>query len=697
MRRIVLVVFALIAVLNGIEAKSLKGQKFDFVCQDSAFRDAFVDVDEWRKTPVRHRYVHGGFRSNGTRFSFYFPEQKQYEGRFFQYITPFPDSETSSQADQSPTSMIAFAIQHGAYFVETNEGGAIDFTNVQQGDPTIGAYRANAACAEFSRVLAQQLLGGGRPYGYCFGGSGGAYRTVGGIEQTEGVWDGAVPFVMGSPMAIPNVFSVRMNALRVLKDKLPDIVDALDAGGSGNPYETLTVEQRQVLQETSRMGFPLQSWEGYKWMDAHGFLVLYKSVVMADPTYFHEDFWNKPGYAGYEAPQSLKDARVQLVTTIKGIIGQDEGERLGLVTPMRPEERGSADAAWKSMGRGEGEKPVAYALNVNVPDIGLGGDLVILSGEAKGQVIQITKSKDNAVALAPTNALQLLAQVKTGDSVRVDNSDFLAVQTYYRHQVPTEDYYVWNQFRDHTGQPIYPQRQMLLGPGFTYSAAGCLPSGNIKSKVILVCCTWDREAFPWQGDWYRHKVEEHLGKKTDDNFRLWYIDRSTHGGLDDMTQVVNYGGALTQTLLDLSAWVERGIAPSPTTGYEIREGQVVLSDAAHRGGIQPIPVATIDGQKRKEVKTGETVRIHVAVSVPEGQGKLIATEWSTGLKQEFDRTLDMSTVSYNGSRAEFDIETSYDAPGTYFVSIKTISERNGNTNAIHNRIENIDRVRIVVK
>ena len=87
MRRIVLVVFALIAVLNGIEAKSLKGQKFDFVCQDSAFRDAFVDVDEWRKTPVRHRYVHGGFRSNGTRFSFYFPEEND-EFSYLLFVIP---------------------------------------------------------------------------------------------------------------------------------------------------------------------------------------------------------------------------------------------------------------------------------------------------------------------------------------------------------------------------------------------------------------------------------------------------------------------------------------------------------------------------------------------------------------------------------------------------------------------------------
>ena len=81
--------------------------------------------------------------------------------------------------------------------------------------------------------MAKKIYGCDRPYGYCYGGSGGAYRTTGGMESTEGVWDGSVPFVLGSPHAIPNVFGVRMNALRVLRDKMADIVDALEPGGSG--------------------------------------------------------------------------------------------------------------------------------------------------------------------------------------------------------------------------------------------------------------------------------------------------------------------------------------------------------------------------------------------------------------------------------------------------------------------------------
>ncbi len=39
---------------------------------DSMFSKPFVDVDEWRDEPVRHRYVHGGFKGTETRFSMYF-------------------------------------------------------------------------------------------------------------------------------------------------------------------------------------------------------------------------------------------------------------------------------------------------------------------------------------------------------------------------------------------------------------------------------------------------------------------------------------------------------------------------------------------------------------------------------------------------------------------------------------------------
>lgn len=695
-------IFILLAVLlcGSASAKSLKGQKFAFVCEDTQFKNPFVDVDKVITKPVKCRYVHGGF-DDGTRFSFYFPlDKSDFTGRFFQYITPFPDSETSAQ-NYYAASPIGFSIEHGAYFVETNEGGKLDFADpTTRKDPSIGAYRANAACAQFSRHIAQLIYGCERPYGYCFGGSGGAYRTTGSMESTEGVWDGAVPFVLGSPQAIPNVFAARMYALRMLRDKMDDIVDALEPGGSGDPYATLTTEQRQVLQEVTAMGFPIKSWYGWKYMDAHGFLVLYRSVVAMDQKYFREDFWNKPGYFGYDNPPSLQRDHIQAKAVVKRIIGQTEAEQLGLVAPLSEADRGSADRAWASMGSEIKEKPVAYEIDQKVDMPTLGGELMMLSGKGKGQQLQITGAKGGYVTLAAVNQPQLLPLLNVGDSVQVDNSDWLAVETFYRHQVPTKDYYVWNRFRGYNDQPIYPQRPMLLGPMFTRGAAGCLPTGKIHGKMILCCSVWDREAFAWQGDWYRKHVTEFLGNATDDNFRLWYTDRATHGGEDDPTEVVDYTTTLYQALLDVSDWVEKGIAPSHTSTYEVEDGQVILgADGKQRGGIQPVPYATINGKERADVKPGEQVTIHVTVDVPKGTGKVVRADWCIDGSKEFTQPVDMGQAKYSadGERVEFDQTVNYDKTGTYFPTVKVYSERKGDAKTPYTCIANLGKVRVVVK
>ena len=33
---------------------------------DEYFGEPYVDLDEWREVPVRHRYVHGGFAQTET-------------------------------------------------------------------------------------------------------------------------------------------------------------------------------------------------------------------------------------------------------------------------------------------------------------------------------------------------------------------------------------------------------------------------------------------------------------------------------------------------------------------------------------------------------------------------------------------------------------------------------------------------------
>ena len=51
---------------------------------DTLFKEPYIDVDELRTAPVRHRYVHGGFRGTDMRFSYYMPPAEQFQSRFFQ-------------------------------------------------------------------------------------------------------------------------------------------------------------------------------------------------------------------------------------------------------------------------------------------------------------------------------------------------------------------------------------------------------------------------------------------------------------------------------------------------------------------------------------------------------------------------------------------------------------------------------------
>ena len=141
------------------------------------------------------------------------PRRRRYQGRFFHPVTPVPGSEHSATEGRS-LGYIEFAVASGGYLVESNLGL---FRRALRGeDSTVAGFRASAAVATYSRVLAAEMYGEHRPYGYVFGGSGGAYRTMACIENGHGVWDGAVPYIHGTPMSMPSMFSVQAHAFRVL-------------------------------------------------------------------------------------------------------------------------------------------------------------------------------------------------------------------------------------------------------------------------------------------------------------------------------------------------------------------------------------------------------------------------------------------------------------------------------------------------
>jgi len=685
-RSIKLYVFVLIF----LSSVMLSQQKVD----KTYFNDPYIDVDEWRSLPIKHRYVHGGFKGTDTRFSFYFPEKKKYRGHFFQYITPAPDNENLSQLKSGEEDILSFTIANGAYFIETNGGGK----PTQNSDPLIGSYLANAAVAKYSKKFAENLYGTNKTYGYAFGGSGGAYRTIGGIENTEGAWEGVVPFVPGSPMAIPNVFSVRMHAMRILDGKFAQIVDALEPGSNVSMYADLDPEESDALREVTKMGFPPQSWFGYKTMGVHGFSAVYGGMVAADPSYF-KDFWEKPGYLGYRPPSSLLKSRVQQTSHIKKSIYQDEAIQTGLIPKPVSTERGTADAAWKGQGQNEdGKIAVAFQLEGTLPEVRfLGGDLNVLSGDAKGKTVPLTKIDGDKVVIG-LDDLSVVELIKAGDEVRVDNSNFLAAQTYHRHQVPGKEYKVWDQFRNRDGEPIYPQRQRLLAPSFTKAAAGVLPTGKFKGKMILLASLWDREAFPWNADWYATQVKNNLKEKTDEHFRLWFTDRALHGDTtvqEDPTRTVSYLGVLQQALLDLSDWVERGIVPALSTEYSVEDGQVIAAPSAkERKGLQPLVFLNVEVTKRVDREKNAKLKFYANIQVPEESGKIVKVEWNFEGEKKFSKSR-FSTDTYNDSKAY--ITHKFKRKGTFFPTVKVYLQRDGNRTTPFTQIQNLDRVRVVIR
>ena len=288
---------------------------------DEQFQKGYIDIDENRVrkmedgTEIPYRYMHGGFEGTAVKFSFCFPEKEAYEGRFYQYLSPFPgpEEELASLDKEGENDKIAFCITHGAYYVESNMGSGAVFTNTDDNTMT---YRSSAASAEFSKKMAQKVYGyEHRPYGYVYGGSGGGYRTIACIENTN-AFDGAAPFVIGSPYAIPNCQTTRAYAERILRHKIGQIIDAVDAGGSGDPYAGLNEEEQKALKEVTLFGYPLKSWFASADLNDGALPVLAPGVKGMDPSYF-ENYWKVPGYLGADPDGNAVKDRIYMDTKVR--------------------------------------------------------------------------------------------------------------------------------------------------------------------------------------------------------------------------------------------------------------------------------------------------------------------------------------------------------------------------------------------
>ena len=437
-------------------------------CEDPRFNDgyAFVEVHEVRQAPVPYTFVYGGFRGTDARFAFYFPPASQYQGRF--YSGPVHQLRASGEVALPSEAQAAF--DAGAYLVETNNGGDENCLSAREEaakrcDPTVRGYRVFAAAARFSRELAKQIYGAdARPYGYLFGGSGGAYQTLAASENTEGIWDGFMPIVMGDPFALVAHFEEPLHAIRVLGDKFNDVIDAMAPGGSGNPYATLNTEQAAALKEVTRFGFPLRAWPGRTSYGGPNFLTG-DYIKLYDPAY-ENDFWTQPGYLGTARTAdgaALRAAQYSDTANVVTVAPYTPAPVHKYPDPAPYNLMGPAYPYYMVGSIAQSMPPKAIVVD-KLPASDLTGAMIdVLTGPGRGKYCPLTviNASQNMIGCAGGSDPGTIEAIAPGDQIHISNSWALAYETQARHDLPPEVWHVANydQFRNPGGKPRYPQRR----------------------------------------------------------------------------------------------------------------------------------------------------------------------------------------------------------------------------------------------
>ena len=682
---------------------------------DSFFGRPYIDLDEWREAPFPHRHVHGGFADCDTRFTFSFPAEEEWQGRMYMPL----EGAHAGHEDVFGGPMgeliggLAMMVRLGGYMAESNMGHIGDDVDPKGGDdPTIYGWRAAAEAGRFSKHVAKQVYGVEPHHSYVWGGSGGGRRSPLVLENAPDVFDGALPFMGGGDVrpfpaterikgAQVMSFACMFNVQRLLRDpaKSLRLIDAMQPGGSGDPFEGLTSHEREELASLYKQGFPIG--DEFMIFTPMGQIWLWTSIadllVDQDPDYF-EAFWTRPGYIGHDHPEVVAGDVIDVTTTVDRVVtardlitdpafSGDEYLLMRVMAGIMAGDEATLDAPYAIQIKG---LPGGYRL---------GTGLKMVSGQAKGrQLYCIGTAGDLFAGDGHGEAnLERFRGVQAGDEVHVDNRKFLAFCYFHRHHAMDDAQF--DSLRV-AGRPIYRQHPVpLMSPlmGVSYT-------GHYEGKLLWIHHTHDSSLWPSQGIIYEGAVRQTQGEDgAAARFRLQWSEHAEHVGPAVLpssslrasnTWLIDYRPIIEQGLVDLARWVEEGEAP-PSTSYEYRDGQVALPpSAAERGGVQPVISVTADGGDRSEVRAGKPVSLEARVEVPDAGGRIV------GLKWDFDGKGSFATEQegIDGSQTEgvFRISHTYDAPGTYFATALVESHRDGDLSAIYRRLPNLASARIVV-
>src|SRR5690606_35670449 len=472
---------------------------------------------------------------------------------------------------------IAMSARLGGYMVESNQGHIGDDFDPKAGeDPTMYGHRASAESARLSKHVAAQVYGAAPHHSYVWGGSGGGRRSPLCLDNAPDVWDGCMPSTSGGEIAEHGntkrvkagsvmSFGQMFNVQRLLgREKIIALADRMAPGGSGDPFEGLSVHEQEELASLYRQGYPrgnefmISEPMGQMWL----WTSLADELYREDPDYF-ENFWTKPGYIGHDQPELVMgDLINQKCTVVRTLSGRELNEMPEFAGPEFQTMR--ILAAMVGAGSEAYDFPYAVELAGLTTGYRLGTGIKVLTGAAAGRSLYTTGFGGEVFACdghGDANVLRFKG-VKAGDEVLVDNRKFLAYCYFARHHIMDEPAF------DHLrldGKPIYPQHPVpCMSP-----LMGVCYSGHYSGKVLWIHHTHDSSVWPAWGTLYHRAVLQAQGEQgARERFRIRWTEYAEHGPYSMVppepnrvasTRLIDFRGITEQSLIDLIDWVEEGI------------------------------------------------------------------------------------------------------------------------------------------
>ena len=658
------------------------------------YGEPFIDVDEWRDTPRRHRYVHGGFKGSHLRFSVYLPPKELFKDRFLLMMEGGTGGldKMLTQRQWAWAYDLAFD-DMGAYLVETNEGHYPD-EGLGVSDPK-DLWQAGAYATRYAKLIAGRMYGTAPKFGYATGCSGGGLRSSIALEEAPDLIQGSVSQAWNQKAPLDWSAYARLGAF-LGPEKTAALADATDVGGPADVYAGLSPVQRDAAEDFFRMGWSRDAATQMKSQSAAAVYILH-GLHDQSPTYF-TDFWTKPGYEGHDNPRALDRLLVDRTVEVERTVTVRElGEMGGYLAP-------NPDIATYGAEKIDiANEKYGAVLKIDDPKRVMMSKITILSGPDTGKWMYAwTVSGDVVIPFVAVTPFAF-NNVKPGDKVRVDNRDFLAYLYFFRHSVdrtaasyrlrPSEYKVLLPEMKavmDGDGKPRHPQ---VAAPKVLIQKA------RFSGKMIMLSGTADELEWPTSDALYAKAVRRNHGDEADQHFRHWFLERVPHcsGPTEGprSTSQVPATGITRQALLDVMRWVEDGVAPAPSTRYSFTADNALVleEDAARRGGVQPLVRLAANGGVRAETQAGTAVAFTASAQTPPGGGQIVKAEFDfdgQGTWPEAVRVDGSSgTVTANASHA-------YDKPGTYFAAFRVASHRMG-AKGKGEPIYNLARVRVVVK